>query len=94
MTYVLVIHKVEDFDRWKPAYDEHGAVRKANGSKGAFVFRNTDDPNQLVVITQWENLESAKNFAESKNLKEAMQKGGVSGKPDIYYLEEIERTPY
>jgi heme-degrading monooxygenase HmoA len=83
MTYVLVIHKVEYFDRWKRAYDEHGTVRKANGSKGAFVFRNADDPDQLVVITQWENMESAKNFAEAKDLKEAMQKGGVSGQPEV-----------
>lgn len=94
MTYVLVIHKVEDFDRWKRAYDEYGSVRKDNGSEGAFVFRNEDDPNQLVVITQWENMESAKSFVEAKDLREAMQKGGVSGQPEVYYLEEIERTSY
>jgi hypothetical protein len=64
MTYVLVIHKVEDFDKWKSVYDEDGATRKDKGSKGAFVFRN------------------------------ANAKAGVTGQPDVYYLEEIERTPY
>ena len=94
MTYVLVIHKVEDYNKWKPVYDEHGAVRKANGSKGAFVFHNANDPNELVVITQWENLEKAKNFTEAEDLKLAMQKGGVKGQPAVYFLEEIERTSY
>jgi len=94
LTYVLVIHRVEDYSKWKPIYDEDGATRKAKGSKGAFVFRNTNDPNHLVVITEWENLEKAKNFAESDNLKNTMQKAGVVGKPAVFYLEEIERTEY
>ena len=94
LTYVLVIHRVEDYSKWKPIYDEDGDTRKAKGSKGAFVFRNTNDPNHLVVMTDWENLEKAKNFAESEDLKITMQKAGVIGQPAVYYLEEIERTPY
>jgi heme-degrading monooxygenase HmoA len=94
MTYVLVNHKVEDYDKWKPVYDENGAMRKASGSKGAFVFRSAEDPNHLVVLTQWEDVESAKNFAESDDLRIAMQKAGVKGQPEVYFLEEIERTAY
>jgi heme-degrading monooxygenase HmoA len=94
MTYVLVIHKVEDYAKWKTVYDEDGATRKAKGSKGAFVFRDANDSNQMVVITEWEDMEKAKNFAESEDLRNTMQKAGVSGRPDVYYLDEIERTPY
>lgn len=94
MTYVLVIHKVEDYDKWKSGYDENGAMRKTYGSKGAFVFHNSNDPNHIVVMTEWENMEKAKEFAESEELKIAMQKAGVIGQPAVYYLEEIERTPY
>ncbi|MGZ7109598.1 MAG: antibiotic biosynthesis monooxygenase family protein [Methanobacterium sp.] len=74
-------------------YDEDGAVRKAKGSKGAFVFHSADDPNHVFVLTNWENLESAKNFAESDDLRITMQKAGVNGRPEVYYLEKIERTP-
>jgi heme-degrading monooxygenase HmoA len=93
MTYILVIHNVENYDKWKPVYDEDGAVRKAKGSKSAFLFRNAEDPNQLIVLTQWENLEKAKNFAESDDLRITMQKAGVTGQIQINFLEEIERTP-
>ncbi len=92
MTYVLVLHHVEDYSRWKPVYDGDRVVRKDRGSKGSSVLRNADDPNHLVVITEWENLESAKNFAESEDLKNTMQKAGVIGRPAVFYLEELERT--
>ena len=94
MTYVMVLHHVEDYDRWKPVFDENSDIRKDRGSKGAFILRNNNDPNHLVVLTEWENIENAKNFAESEDLKNTMVKAGVIGRPAVFYLEEIERTEY
>lgn len=94
MTYVLVMHKVEDYDKWKSLYDDNSAMRKAYGSKGALVFHNANDHKSMVVVTEWENMEKAKGFGESEDLKLTMQKAGVIGRPAVYYLEEIERTPY
>ena len=94
MTYVLVLHHVEDQARWKLVFDSDRATRKYKGSKGASILRNTNDPDHLVVITEWENIEKAKNFAEAEDLKNTMIKAGVIGQPAVYYLEEIERTEY
>jgi len=94
LTFVLVIHRVEDYFKWKLIYDEDGATRKAKGSKGSSVFRNANDPNHIIVMSEWENLEKAKNFAESEDLINAMQKAGVVGRPAVFYLEEIERADY
>ena len=94
MTYVMVMHKVKDFEKWKSIYDEHGEMRKKLGSKGAFAFRNSKDPNEIIVMSQWEDIESANNFVESESLKNAMKKAGVMNKPQVYYLDEIERTSY
>ena len=94
MTYILVMHKVENYDKWKSVYDENIAMRKAYGSMGAVVFHNANDPNHIFVKSEWENMEKAKEFAESEDLKIKMQKAGVIGQPAIYYLEEIERTSY
>ena len=38
MTYVLTIQKVEEYDKWKQVFDEHGKVRKAEGSKGELSY--------------------------------------------------------
>ena len=93
MTYLLVRHKVEDYAKWKPVFDEHGAARKAGGSKGARVFRNTDNPNEPVIITEWPTLEQARKFAQSPDLREAMQRAGVIGMPDVLFLDEVDRQP-
>ena len=42
MPYVLVRHKVEDYDRWKPVYDDSDGTRKAGGSRGARLRRDSD----------------------------------------------------
>jgi heme-degrading monooxygenase HmoA len=94
MTFVMFIHQVKDYDKWKQVYDERYNERKAKGSKGSSILRNANDPNQMIIITAWEDMESAKNFAEAEDLRIAMQKATVIGLPAVYYLEEIERTEY
>ena len=92
MPYMLVRHKVMDYAKWKLIYDQHAATRKASGSKEAHLFRNADNPNELVILFRWDDLGEARNFAQSEDLAKTMQKAGVSDRPDIYFLEEIERT--
>ncbi len=92
MPYMLVRHKVRDYDKWKPIYEEHGATRKASGSKEARLFRNADNPNEMIILFEWDDLAKARKFAQSEDLIKTMQKAGVSDKPDIYFLDEIETT--
>ena len=94
MIYALAIQKIKDYDKWKEVFDEHGKVRMIKGSKGAIIYRNTNDPKQLVIITEWEDMESAKNFSLSEDLKATMEKAGVIGLPELHYLEEIAKTEY
>ncbi len=89
--YVFVKHKVEDYGRWKPLYDEHGAVRKKLGSTGATVYQVQGNPNELVIMTEWPDMESAQSFAQDPNLPQVMQRAGVIGQPEIYFLEQVDR---
>lgn len=93
MIYLLVRHNVEDYARWKSVYDGHEAFRRETGSKGARVLRDANDPTNVVVITEWPDEQHALNFAQSANLHETMGRAGVVGKPDIYFLEEVDRQP-
>ena len=93
MPYFMIHHKVADYSSWRPMFDEHGTVRKANGSKGARVFRSSSDPNDLVILLEWDDLNKARQLADSDDMRQAMQKAGVSGKPDLYFLEELEKAP-
>ena len=92
MAYLLIRHRVQDYAKWKPVFDEHEATRRANGGGGYQLLRSADDPNELLILFQWDDLGKARQFVQSDELREAMQRAGVAGPPDIGFLEEIERV--
>jgi quinol monooxygenase YgiN len=91
MVNILVRSKVEDYDLWKPLFDSHAEIRRQNGSHGGTVFRNVDDPNEVYVLLQWDDVESARAFTASPELRERMQQAGVVDKPDVIFLDEVAR---
>ncbi len=91
MPYILVRHKVEDYAKWKSLFDEHGAARKASGSKGGYLLRNIDDPNEVVIFVEMDDLEKARQFVQSEDLRQAMERGGLADQPDVYFLDLVDR---
>jgi len=85
-SYMLVHHKVKDFSEWKRGYDAHRPKRVEAGLTEKQLLRGEKEPNEVVVIFETNDLNRARNFAESADLRETMQKVGVVGKPDIYFL--------
>ncbi|MGB9938091.1 MAG: putative quinol monooxygenase [Methanobacterium sp.] len=92
MQYVLVINKIEDYDKWRPIFDENMESRQNSGSKEAHVFRSADNPNEVVILYKWDNLDNAKKFFASSDVKTKMQKAGVVGMPNIHLLDGIGKT--
>ena len=84
---------MEDYAKWKPVFDEHGATRQRSGSRGGRLLRNASDPNELVILLEWADLAQARAFAASDDLRQAMARAGVADRPDVYFLEEIENVP-
>ena len=87
MPYVLIVTKVEDFAKWKPAYDAHESIRKAAGLTQRHLLRNADNPNEVVLLFEVSDLEKARAFASSADLRQKMQESGVVGKPELYFLK-------
>jgi len=87
MTHMLIRHKVADFAKWKQVYDEHASARQSAGLKELHLLRNTENPNEVILLFSVQDLNKAKTFAGSDDLRQAMQKAGVSDKPDVYFLE-------
>lgn len=93
MAHILVHHKIEEYKKWKSAFDDHSDVRAENGSKGGKIFRNADDPNDIFILLEISSIEDGKKFAQSDSLKETMQKAGVISMPEVYFIEEAAVTP-
>lgn len=88
MIHTLIRQKVKDFDEWKKIFDDDDKNRKSAGSMGGHVFRSLDDPNEAFVLIEYNDLDKAKKFFGSDELKETMKTAGVIGKPDVYILNE------
>jgi hypothetical protein len=86
MTQMLIRHTVRDFAKWKPAYDAHRSARQAAGLKDLHLWRNVDNPNDVVLLFEVSDVSKAKAFAASPDLKQAMTNAGVTGAPDIVLL--------
>ena len=93
MPSLLIRHHVANFAAWKAAFDEHGTTRRAHGSRGGSLFRSAIDPNEVLLLLEWDDLERARLFADSDDLREAMTRAGVTDRPDIWFLEDVDHLP-
>ena len=48
-----------------------------SGCKGTHVFRNAENPNEIVILLEWDELENARQLIQSEDLREEMQRSGV-----------------
>lgn len=79
-------HKVADFANWKKSYDAHDSMRLANGIHNYVIGRGLKDTNMVLVAVKVDDMAKAKAFAKDPSLKQAMQKGGVTGTPTFYFV--------
>jgi heme-degrading monooxygenase HmoA len=91
MAYMFIRHKVQDYKAWKSVFDSKKDLRKRSGEKAYQILRQDDGSNEVVALFEWDNLDNARKYSASSELKEAMQQAGVIGKPEILFLEEAAR---
>lgn len=87
MARMFVRHDVQDFTRWKQGYDEAAGLQREAGVTSESAYQSADDPNDVTVIHDFDSIDSARAFAASPELKEAMGQLGVIGKPQIWFTE-------
>jgi heme-degrading monooxygenase HmoA len=88
MAYMFVRHKVKDYEAWKSVFDSVRDLRKRNGEKAYQILRQDNGSSEIFAMFKWDSMDHARKYASSPELKAAMERAGVVGKPDIYFLEE------
>lgn len=89
-TAIAINHTVEDWAKWKEAFDNHDSLRKMNGFMEPSLFVSVDNPNDVHVFIPSKDHESARAFSSSEDLKSAMQEAGVTGEPKMGFLDIVE----
>ncbi|MBS1512496.1 MAG: hypothetical protein JST86_16750 [Bacteroidetes bacterium] len=88
--YLVVMHKVGNFEKWLPLYESDDSARKANGLTSYVICRGLDkDSNMILVSMHMADTAKAKAFIASDALKAKMKAGGVEGMPEITFSENV-----
>lgn len=87
MVKLIVRHDVQDYGQWREGYDANEALRSSAGVRADSVYRSVDDANNLTVTHDFDSLDAARAFAGSEELKAAMVALGVTGHPDVWFVE-------
>jgi hypothetical protein len=87
MATIIVRHEVEDFDKWKPAFESDIPKLKELGMTNEKVYRDKDNPNIVTVIGDCESVDKIMEYMGSDEIKEKMASGGVVGKPEVFVME-------
>ena len=60
----------------------------SNGLISVQVYRDASDPNNVTIISKWNSLANAQKSIHSPEQKAEMEKAGVMGAPNVFFLNE------
>jgi len=87
--HVLIIHEVDDFEKWKAIFDDAAPIRREAGEIAYQLLAYDTDARRVVHFSRWTSLDAARAFFESPRLVEIRRVAGVRA-PEFHYLNEIE----
>jgi hypothetical protein len=84
MATLFVRHRVQDYAKWREAYEGVAPKQKQSGVLAEAVYQTEGDPTDVTVTHDFASLAEAKAFAESQDLRDAMATAGVLGAPTVW----------
>ena len=72
MTILFVRHHVANYEVWRRVYDSAGDMQRQRGVTAEAVYRAEDDPNDVLVMHQFNSSDEAHSFMGNPDLRQAM----------------------
>ena len=94
MAIVVLNFEVDDYDTWKPMFDEDPAGRKESGATSHVVSRAVDNPNEVFTRLEFPSVEQAKAFRERLIASGALERSGMRMKSGPTVAEVADATTY
>ncbi|GAB2775001.1 hypothetical protein [Salinimicrobium soli] len=87
MSVIILSHRVENFQSWKKIYDEDVQRRNEAGLKEVVCGPKIGDPDLVYMVFETNDLDKAQKMIENEELKEVMQKAGVTGHLEVVMIK-------
>ena len=94
MAFMLLNFEVDDYDAWKPMFDEDPAGRSESGATSHVVSRAVENPNEVFIRVEFPSVDQAKTFREKLIASGAMERGGMRLKSGPTVAEVADATTY
>lgn len=88
---VMIRHKVKDWDAWKKSFDGHKQARMDAGLTDRVVSYSVGDNHNVTLVFAVNDMEKAKAFMNSQDLKDKMKEAGVDGPPDTFFYKIVKK---
>ena len=92
--YLVMQHKVRDYDDWKPVFDAGESTRTRHGCTGHEIYRDDDDANDLTIMLNFPSREAGEAFLVDPELKERLAEAGVLSKPRTMWATQTQCIDY
>lgn len=87
MAHAVARTRITDFDQFINTFQSRGKAKRAEmGSRGATVFKSIDDPNEVIVVFDWDR-EDVQRFLADAEGQEIMAEAGLEGPPEFTFVE-------
>jgi hypothetical protein len=88
-SFLCIRHKVNNYPKWKAVFDSLINFRRESGEKSYHIFHPENEPDNLYLLFLWDNLDNARTFVNSDELKNAMINAEVTDMPEIHFFNKI-----
>jgi hypothetical protein len=88
---LMVKHKVKDWDAWKKVFDSDKQARIDAGLTDRVIAYTIGDNHSVTLVFAVADIDKAKAFGNSKELKDKMKEGGVEGPPSMFFYRIVEK---
>jgi hypothetical protein len=88
---VMIRSKIKDWDVWKKSFDGHIQKRIDAGLTDRVVAYTIGDNHHVTLVFAVADMDKAKAFMNSQDLKDRMKEAGVEGPPDIYFYRIVQK---
>jgi hypothetical protein len=89
MVTVIISHECKNYSDWRKVFDADEGNRSKAGFKSTALYHSADNSNKITIIGEAPSVEAIQAFMTNPALKEAMERGGVIGLPEVKILNKI-----
>ena len=75
---LIVRRKPKDFDAWKKLVSGMDGMRQKHGSRGATVYRNAKDRNDVVMVFDWDDQKPYTSYFGLPDVQKALAETGTT----------------